>query len=333
MAEKETSKVNNEETKQESTVRVGDRLTFVHELIEVLAGSIALIAPAILLILWLYRVGICGFYNLPIFYSSLNIIRFLPVIIFAVLSLMYSWFLDGVHFSDIISVKTTRVPKKNEKKQSHSMEKVKMLLAILLFLVCFILLYLILIAQVQEIISMSKGNYPYIIKDGVQLEALLVFVLVTFGIFVDIVFLSLVKKGSIDWDRIIKDEEFYASRRIKNLIIRISSPGTIPVTMKHFMNSGLAIHLILSGMVLILYIAVNISYFKTSYYMVNYDDTQYAIVLDTDDYYIGEPTQIIRHEDVRELIIHTNAYIYLDKAENPMVVRKESFDSITILRE
>ena len=104
MAEKETSKVNNEETKQESAIRVGDRLTLVHELIEVLAGSIALIAPAILLILWLYRVGICGFYNLPIFYSSLNIIRFLPVIIFAVLSLMYSWFLDGVHFSDIVDV-------------------------------------------------------------------------------------------------------------------------------------------------------------------------------------------------------------------------------------
>ena len=65
---------------------------------------------------------------------------------------------------------------------------------------------------------------------------------------------------------------------------------------------------------------------------MNFDDVQYAIVLDTDDYYIGEPIEITQFDDDRRLIIHTDSYIYLDKAENPLVVRKESFNSVMILR-
>ena len=72
---------------------------------------------------------------------------------------------------------------------------------------------------------------------------------------------------------------------------------------------------------------------NTDYYLVDVDDVQYAVVLDTDDYYIGEPIQITQINDGRELTIYTNSYIYLDKAENPLVVRKESFNSVMISHE
>lgn len=333
MADIETSNVNTEETVQENTAKSGDRLAFVHELIEVLAGSIALIAPAILLVLWLYRVGICIFYNLPIFYSSLNIIRFLPVIVIAVVSVMYFWFLDTAHVSNIISVRATLVSPKKEKELNHAMEQVKRVFVLFLFLVCALFLVLLLIAFLQELISMSAGTYPLLFKNGDQFEALLVLMLAVVVIIADIKLLILVKKDRINWDKIIGNEQFYASSRIKNLIIRISSPGSMSLTMKHFTKSGLAFHLLISVMALIMYAAVLSSYFRTNYYLVKFDDVQYAIVLDTDDYYIGEPIQIIQSEDARELEIHTYAYVYLDKAANPMVVRKESFDSITILRE
>lgn len=333
MVEEKKTKENTDKISLENTAKIGDRLTFVHELIEVLAGSIALIAPAILLILWLYRVGICNFYGLPIFYSSLSIIRFLPVIIIAVLFVMYSWLIDNADFSKIISVKATLISQKNKKEQGHGTGHVQTVFALLRFVIGELLLALILVASVQEITCMINGKYPFFFKNGDQFEALIVFGLVVVAFFVDIRLLILVKKERIDWDKILKDEGVYLSRRIKNLRIRISTSETMPLTMKHFMNCGLVIHLIFSVFILIVYIAVGLSYFNTSYYMVNFDDAQYAIVLDTDDYYIGEPMQIIQHEDERELIIQTNAYIYLDKAENPIVVRKEEFNIITILRE
>lgn len=333
MVEEKNTKETTDKISLENTAKVGDRLTFAHELIEVLAGSIALIAPAILLILWLYRVGICNFYGLPIFYSSLNIIRFLPVIIIAVLFVMYSWLIDNADFSKIISVKATLISQKNEKKRDHGTGHMKGAFTLLLFITCELVLFLVLVALIQEITCMIKGKYPFFFKNDDQSEAGLVFLLAIVAISVDIRLLILAKRGRIDWDKILEDGEVYISRRIQSLRIRISTSETMSLTMKHFMNCGLVIHLIVSVFILIIYIAVGLSYFNTSYYMVKFDDAQYAIVLDTDDYYIGEPIQIIQHEDERELIIQTNAYIYLDKAENPIVVRKEAFDIITILRE
>lgn len=333
MVEEKNPKENTDKISLENTAIVGDRLTFAHELIEVLAGSIALIAPAILLILWLYRVGICNFYNLPIFYSSLNIIRFLPVIIIAVLSVIYSWLLGNADFSKIISVEATLISQKTEKKRDHGTRHMKGVFTLLLFMTCELVLFLILVAQIQEIACMFKGKYPFIFKNVYQSEAGFVFLLAVVAIFVDIRLLILAKRKRIDWDKILKDGEVYISRRIQSIRIRISTSETMALTMKHFMNRGVAIHLILSVIILIVYIAVGLSYFKTSYYMVNFNNVEYAIVLDTDDYYIGEPIQIIQHEDERELIIQTNSYIYLDKAENPIVVRKEAFDIITVLRE
>ena len=71
MAENDTSSVMNENPRQENATDSSYKLTFVHQLIEVLVGSVALITPVVLLFLWTFRVEICRIYDLPTFYSPI----------------------------------------------------------------------------------------------------------------------------------------------------------------------------------------------------------------------------------------------------------------------
>lgn len=336
MTDNETSKANAEEMIQESTAKDGNRLNFIHELIEVIIGSFTLIVPVILLILWIYRTGICRFYNLPNFYSSLNIIRFLPIIICGVFLVLTFWILNTFDFTNFYSVSIAHVSQKNEEEQIHSIKQEKKrntVLVDLLFIICPILFVLLLLVILIELDSMSTGVYPYYFKNGKSFEAPLVLMFAGFVIIIFILVFRALIKGNIDFSGVEKSTAFYSSRRLKSIIIRVSSPALTRQTMKRgaisFMTTISLIYIIL----LIWSLATYSSYFKTNYYVVEFDDVKYAIVLDTDEYYIGEPIEITELDNNRCLIIHTDAYVYLDKAENPVVVRTESFDSVTILRE
>lgn len=333
MAEKDILKVNTEETGQENSAKDDYRIRFVRVFIEILAGNIALIVPVILLLLWIYRVGICGFYGLPVFYSSLNVIRFLPVfIIFAIV--IYVGCLKEYSIFSIFSVKINFASQINEKKEkliSEHMYRLTRRFHVLWVLIRMILSMISFAVLAAEIIVIRNEKYPFYFKNSNEFEAFFVLVCAVVGIinFLTILYEAINKNK--EWDKYKEDYDYYASRRFKNLILRMSVPFS-PISSKGLIKTC-AFGLIAGFFTIILYTAQLTSYLKTSYYLLNFDDTRYAIVLDTDDYYICEPIEITHLEDDRTLLIDTDAYIYLDKAENPVLVQKESFDSVKILRE
>lgn len=340
MTENETSKVNVGDTRQASIEKDSNKLKFVHELIEVLAGSIALIAPAILLILWLYRAGICIFYGLPIFYSSLNVIRFLPVIIFSALLAVYVYLfaIDNNSFSYFWYLRIVHVSQKNEKEQAHTIEQEKKEVTTkqrVVFSVCGVLLVFMPLVLIVELESLYEGHYPICFKNNNVSEAgiVLLYAIAILIIYITVFYMEIKKR--LDLVKFFKDVSYYSSIRLKNYIIRISTPSYKASSqgIQRSVMSILRFYFCICIMLFIGYLAFYQSYFKTSYYMVDFEDVQYAIVLDTDDYYIGEPIETPQLENDRKIIIHTDSYVYLDKAENPVVVRKEVFNTVTILRE
>ena len=183
MAENDTSSVINENTKQENTTDNSYKLTFVHQLIEVLVGSVALITPVILLFLWVYRVEICNYYDLPTFYSSISIIRFLPFFVFSIgvglcIGIQYVVYDSR---DRIISVEIIDNSQERNKEQAHNDEPIRgesriifeIVLAFISGLFLTIVPHLVLVAERQH---MLNGTYPVIVGDEGPYEAWLVLV-------------------------------------------------------------------------------------------------------------------------------------------------------------
>lgn len=350
MAENETSKAKSEETGQDNTAKKGYRITYVRECIEILASSIALIAPTMLLILWVYRSGICRFYGIPIFYSSLNIVRILPAIIIGVILVTYYGIMKITDPVDLISVEFSNVSKKNEgnegneeeqtlricieKKQKRNIDdkEIRKRLFSLLTMIRFPLFFITPFLLITEASRLFLGKSLLFYTDGDQSEP--IFVLL-FAIAVTVGFFTVLYKAIMHdkiLDRTFSDSGFYISRRLKNRLIRVSFMKQMALPLKYVVHLAVG-YWCICIISAIWYSAIVFSYFKTNYYLLNFHNAQYAVVLDTDDYYIGEPIEITQLENDRKLLIHTGAYIYLDKAENPIIVKKESFNSVTIVRE
>lgn len=340
MNENENSTVNTGDPSQVSNEKESNKLKLVHELIEVLAGSIALIVPVILSILWLYRVGICKFYGLPVFYSSLNVIRFLPVIILSAVVAIYVYLfvINSISLTLFNFLSIVFVSQKNEKEQIHTIEQEKEEVdtkQMIVISVCGVLLPFLPLVLIGELDSLYKGQYPIYFKNYNEFEADIVLLYVIAGLIIYITAIYMEIKKRLDFVKIFRSASFYYSIRLKDLIIRIAFPG-YKVSLQdlhHLVMRFLRAFFCICVILFIEYLAYYNSYLKTSYYMVDFEDVQYAIVLDTDDYYIGEPIENLQLENDRKIIIHTDSYVYLDKAENPTVVRKETFDTVTILRE
>lgn len=333
MAENNTTKDNPELIGQERSAKGDYRIKFVREFIEVLTSSIALIAPAILFLLWIYQSQICIFYGLPIFYSSLNIIRFLPVI--AIIACVICFYLFGDYFTlNPLSLKIIHASQKREKEQEQNTKQTQrsaLYKYVFWRLFCILFSILSLIVLMLEYFIIVTGQYPRFYKNNSFPEAEFVLVFAIVGSIVFLMLLINMIRQNKKWDQSLEDISLYASRRFKNLILRILPFSQLFPSKK--LIRLFAGCLFVSLLAVTSYTALLNSYFKKSYYLLNFDDDQYAIVLDTDDYYIGEPIEINQLADRRELLIHTNAYIYLGKAENPMIVHKETFDSVTIMYE
>ena len=339
MAENDTSSVINENTKQENTTDNSYKLTFVHQLIEVLVGSVALITPVILLFLWVYRVEICNYYDLPTFYSSISIIRFLPFFVFSIgvglcIGIQYVVYDSR---DRIISVEIIDNSQERNKEQAHNDEPIRgesriifeIVLAFISGLFLTIVPHLVLVAERQH---MLNGTYPVIVGDEGPYEAWLVLVFAFVLIVKTLMFLIEIIKKYISSGSFLEGEGFYKSRRFDTHTIRVSFLKSWKISLRQIV-AFFIFYFLLSLYLLTAYLAVYFARLNTDYYLVDVDDVQYAVVLDTDDYYIGEPIQITQINDGRELTIYTNSYIYLDKAENPLVVRKESFNSVMISHE
>ena len=341
MAENDTSKTISKNTRQENATDSSHKLTLVHQLIEVLVASVALITPLIILFLWASRFAICSFFDLPIFYSSINIIRSVPFFAFAIAIGACIWILYviNVNRKDIISVEVIDNSHKGNEEQARNteppreeswsvFEKIRdLFLAVLALFLTIAPHYLL----QKEKGLMINGTYPSIIENGGNVEAFLVLVFSIAIIFSTLKYLIKIIIKYIKSGSFLVSKGFYSSRKSDTYIIRTSVLESLKIPLKYVVTF-FVFYFLISLYFVISYIAIYYNYFNTSYYLVDFDDVQYAIVLDTDDYYICEPIEITQIDD-RELIIHTDSYIYLDKAENPLVVRKESFNSVMILRE
>lgn len=339
MAENDTSSVMNENPRQENATDSSYKLTFVHQLIEVLVGSVALITPVVLLFLWTFRVEICRFYDLPTFYSSINIIRSLPFFVLGIGIGVCIWiqYVIDVSRDRIISVEIVDNSHEKNKEQAHNDEPIKeefrviieQLLTFTLQLFFTIAPHLLLVAERDR---MSNGTYPFIIGYEGPYEAILVLVIALAVIINTLIILIKIINKYLNSGCYLESKGFYSSRRFDTHTIRVSFLKSWKVSLKQVV-AFFVFYFLISLFIITDFWAIYYACFNTDYYLVNFDDVQYAIVLDTDDYYIGESIEITQFDDDRRLIIHTDSYIYLDKAENPLVVRKESFNSVMISHE
>lgn len=338
MTNSETSSTYKESNQLEQSKN--KKFEFVHDLIEILAGSIALIVPAIIFLLWTYRFAVCTFYGLPTFYSSLNIVRFLPVffIIVLILILVQERTLDT---SEFLVVRIKYNLQKDNSDQTDSNDQTdnnerehNLVLAFnrLLLIISTSLFMIMPILLIFEILRIFAGFPPLLFENGVQSSETNAFITVMLAILITI-------WGTMSGIKLYKamaDEQknvsAYFSIKIRKIIFSISILRLSERFLKRLLGVYLA-NTFFSIIVITGYLGATTSYYKTSYYLLNFDNIQYAVVLDTDDYYIGEPIDIIQQEDSRELNIQTNAYLYLDKAENPVTVRRESFDSVKVFHE
>ena len=306
-------------------------IQFAHECIEILASSIALITPLILLLLWGYQLGICQLYGLPFFPSSLSVIRFMPVIVIiaGVIVLWDLW--QTVMLTTLFSVKVDYQPKTIEKNEKKQKTYKRYFLHFIWVIIRLMLLLFSNLALLKEAEAIIEGNYPFFCKSDILAETNLVIILGVCAIIIPIILLYEMITQFKEWNQFIDNLEIYIIRKIKKLTFHVSIPTS-------FYKAKSIIHiliLIIFAELIILprCFAILLFNYRVRYSLVNFDNAQYAIVLDTDDFYIGEPIEIIQMENYKQLIIYTDEYIHLDKAENPLVVQTASFDLVTIMHK